>query len=504
MFVCLHALLLLSVTVCAENSTLKYATSFLKRFGYLNASSNAISSIDMALVEFQERYNLPVTGTLNTDTMNMMNKPRCSVGDNNYAIHSKWNKTTLSWYFPQAVSNPVYIHLAEDAFVRWEKISNLKFKRVIIPSSKPDITITVVSNNHSFRASCQGTSKCPFNFDGPGKVLAHAYYPGVNDCIEIHLDANERWYAGNGAAPDGEANFLAVLLHEIGHTLGLEHSNSDSSIMYPWYQQDVTSFGDDDKKAMSRLYGQTEAPTSMSTAPVTQTTLSKNRIYLPTTPAINNICLLQYPDFMFLATSPQFPNYRMYVGSDKYLWKFDLNEMRLPQHPELITDYLPKELRFTQVSHVFQNSEGHLITVSNNRYYDASFPNLQLQKSFMFPSIPTRTKINALFQTNSGQTYLLYNDNSYIEFNEAGDVLNRGPINDLFPGIPNKITSAFRYTDGFIYFFQNNTYYKYSEYTRKVVAVGTFSWGLFGIPCPEDGLLKQLKTLLNKIVTIYE
>uniref|UniRef100_A0A6P7FCS0 Matrilysin-like n=1 Tax=Diabrotica virgifera virgifera TaxID=50390 RepID=A0A6P7FCS0_DIAVI len=380
MLVCLHVLLLLSVSVCAENSTLESASSFLKRFGYLNTSSNAISSIDMVLVEFQERYNLPVTGKLNNDTMNMiMNKPRCSVGDNNYAIHSKWNKTTLSWYFPQAVSNPVYIHLAEDAFVRWEKISNLKFKRVIIPSSKPDITITVVpnyihraedafvrrgkisnlkfkrviipsskpdititvvpnnhnfripsskpdititvvSNNHSFRASCQGTSKCPFNFDGPGKVLAHAYYPGVNDCIEIHLDANERWYAGNGRAPDGEANFLAVL----------EHSNSDLAILYPWYQQDVISFGDDDKKAMSMLYGQTEAPTSMSTAPVTQTTLSKNRIYLPTTPAIKNICLLQYPDFMFLATSPQFPNYRMYVGSDKYLWKFDLNEMRLP------------------------------------------------------------------------------------------------------------------------------------------------------------------------------
>ncbi|CAG9833643.1 unnamed protein product [Diabrotica balteata] len=237
-------------------------------------------------------------------------------------------------------------------------------------------------------------------------------------------------------------------------------------------------FGDDDKKAMSILYGPKTTPSYIPpTTPVphnknhmSKTSTIKHRTSLPTTtttPALQNIlCLIPYPDFMFLATSPQFPNYRMYVGYGPYIWKFDLNEMRLPKHPELITDYLPKELRSAHVSHVFQNSEGHLVTIRNNQYYAASFPNLKIQKRFMFPSIPARTKINALFQTNSGQTYLLYNDDSYIEFNEAGDVLNRGPMNYLLPGLPDTITSAFRYTDGFIYFFQNNTYYKYSEYTR--------------------------------------
>ncbi|XP_072400550.1 matrix metalloproteinase-24-like [Diabrotica undecimpunctata] len=186
----------------------------------------------MALVECQERYNLPVTGILNNDTMNMMmNEPLYSVGDNNCAIHSKWNKTNLRWYFPKAISNPDYINLAAETFARWEKISNLKFKQVIIPSPKPDITITVVPDNPNFRASCQGNSKCSFNFDGPGKILAHAYYPSANgECTEIHLDANEPWYVGNGRAPDGKANFFAVLMHEIDHSLGLEHSNIDSYV----------------------------------------------------------------------------------------------------------------------------------------------------------------------------------------------------------------------------------------------------------------------------------
>ncbi|XP_072392285.1 matrix metalloproteinase-2-like [Diabrotica undecimpunctata] len=286
----------------------------------------------MALVAFQEKYNLPVTGTLNNDTINMMmNKPRCSVGDNNYAIRSKWNKTTLRWYFPQAISNPDYINLAAEAFARWETISNLKFQQVIIPSPRPDITITVVPDTHNFRASCQGTSKCSFNFDGPGKVLAHAYFPSAHgECTEIHLDVSERWYVGNGSAPNGEVNFLAVLMHEIGHSLGLAHSTIDSSIMYPWYQQDVPPFGDDDKKAMSILYGPKTIPSYIPTTTavtLAQTPLShnknhmsktstiKHRTSLPTTtttPAIQNIlCLIPYPDFMFLATSPQFPNYRI-------------------------------------------------------------------------------------------------------------------------------------------------------------------------------------------------
>ncbi|XP_072375202.1 matrilysin-like [Diabrotica undecimpunctata] len=187
------------------------------------------------------------------------------------------------------INNFVY----SEAFARWEKISNLKFTRVIIPSSKPDITITVVSNNHNFRASCQGTSKCSFNFDGPGKVLAHAYYPSANgECTEIHLDANERWYVGNDRAPHGEVNFLAVLMHEIGHSLGLEHSTSDSSIMYAWYHQDVPNFGEDDKKAMSMLYGPKTVPSyipSTSTTPVTQArTISQTRSNLPKTPALTN------------------------------------------------------------------------------------------------------------------------------------------------------------------------------------------------------------------------
>ncbi|CAH1106817.1 unnamed protein product [Psylliodes chrysocephalus] len=108
----------------------------------------------------------------------------------------------------------------------------------------------------------------------------------------------------------------------------------------------------------------------------------------------------------------------------------------------------------------------HQDTISKQIVYVVTFPNLNIQHSFNLP-IKNVKVINALFQTNSGQIYLLYNHNIYIEFNEPGEILNRERTRDLFPGIPEHLTSAFRYIDGHIYFFYRNTYYKYSEYTKN-------------------------------------
>ncbi|CAG9818941.1 unnamed protein product [Phaedon cochleariae] len=269
------------------------------------------------------------------------------------------------------------------AFDRWEEISNLKFENVQNPyRKKPDITITVIRKNHNFRADCQGTSKCPHNFDGPGKVLAHAYFPNENNkCVEIHLDAEEKWYLGNSTSPDGQTNLLMVLIHEIGHALGLGHSGVNTAIMYPWYQASPASFDIDDKRAIEYLYGQKTENYQPTTTSTTQTTESQKPISQHTSTTASSVssnephnvdvtsttskpqitptrlCDIQVPDFMFLATAPQFQNYRMYVGYNRFLWKFDLNDMRIPPQPELLDDYLPEDLKSSRVSHVFQNSD---------------------------------------------------------------------------------------------------------------------------------------------------
>jgi hypothetical protein len=82
-------------------------------------------------------------------------------------------------------------------------------------------------------------------FDGAGNVLAHAFFPPPNSgelAGDVLLDEDETWQEGF-AGPGFD--LLTVLVHEIGHSLGLRHTAVPNSTMNPFYPTPNTPMADD-------------------------------------------------------------------------------------------------------------------------------------------------------------------------------------------------------------------------------------------------------------------
>ena len=142
----------------------------------------------------------------------------------------------------------------EKAFHAWAQYSRLKFKRVY--DSSADIIIAFGSYYHGDRHP----------FDGPGNILAHAYYPYEENAFggDIHFDNDENWKENATSMNEG-VDFLTVLVHELGHSLGLAHSFVYSSLMFPYYKGTTPAQLDyDDILAMYQLYSKYRKNVSMT------------------------------------------------------------------------------------------------------------------------------------------------------------------------------------------------------------------------------------------------
>lgn len=148
------------------------------------------------------------------------------------------------------------IRRAADA---WAGVAQLSFSESSLRKLRRQIEIWAAAGDHG-----DG-----FPFDGRGGVLAHTFYPPPNaETIagDIHLDLDEPWKLG------ADVDLFSVVLHELGHALGLGHNDDPASVMYPYYRR-LQNLAAADIREIRRLYAAREtappAPPANPGAPQT-------------------------------------------------------------------------------------------------------------------------------------------------------------------------------------------------------------------------------------------
>ncbi|RNA10331.1 matrix metallo ase-19, partial [Brachionus plicatilis] len=448
------------------------AIDYLSKYGYIRESKGslmsgpaAISSSNNVLKDtlrrFQLIHGLPVTGILDEITKKKMSSPRCSLPDfrpggnvASFKAASKWKKKDLTF----AVLNENQElrgqtrRIMSEALKHWSDVSGLTFRETH-QNSNPDLKIKFGSRHH-------GDS---YPFDGPGGVLAHAFFPEEG---QIHFDEDETF---TDRKKDG-TDLKIIAVHEFGHALGLEHSLEQGAVMNPYYQGYDPNFklGKDDVHGIQFLYGKPNAykPTTIRTTP--RTTTKRPIITRPpiatTKPHIN-----KYWDFLpchlekqAVFLGPDWSTVYAILDDDHGFYKFDLGS-RSWKKESLSRVYrgLPSEAR------------GGLIDDKGIIWFFHDIKIYAYRRSQLLPGFPK--KIDDFLYPKHPYAAAYKNKKIYLFKNwllyeldvENLKIKNIHRTSTIFDGLSMHVDASFRY-NGYQYFFNNEKMYKFDERLNRM------------------------------------
>ncbi|XP_060892762.1 matrix metalloproteinase-15-like [Labrus mixtus] len=290
----LFSLILCSTTADVPEEEGFSGEAWLRKYGYLSQASRQMSTmqsaqfLSKAIGDMQRFYGLQVTGEMDSATVAAMRRPRCGLPDRKaseivegarkkrYTLTGQqWKKDHITYsimkqQIPSSLGEERTYEAIRRAFDVWRRVTPLTFEElpaennISINGSQTELADILLL----FASGFHGDMSL---FDGEAGSLAHAYYPGPGIGGDTHFDADEPWTLDN-TNREGVDLFL-VAVHELGHALGLEHSDNPSAIMAPFYEWTHThnfTLHEDDIRGIQHIYGPpllTDAPPTSPPAP---------------------------------------------------------------------------------------------------------------------------------------------------------------------------------------------------------------------------------------------
>ncbi|XP_023340378.1 matrix metalloproteinase-16 isoform X2 [Eurytemora carolleeae] len=343
------------------------------------------------------------------------------------------------------------------AFDTWSRVTDLKFEEK--KSGKVHIEIR-------FERRAHGDDDA---FDGEGGTLAHAFFPVFGG--DAHFDEEEDWTVDT---PSG-TSLLMSAAHELGHSLGLSHSNDRSALMAPFYrgyEKDV-SLSSDDIEGIEALYGEktkNSVETAVNAIEPRQREETTRRSFFPdppsppstTQPSVDNRGLCERGKIDTMVT---LQNGTTYAFLGREYWRLTESSIA-PGYPRRISEDwagLPSDL-----DAAFTWTNGRTYFFKGSRYWrftdgtlDTEYPK---DMSAGFSGIPEN--VDAAFVWPVNNKIYFFKGSQYWKFDPEGVP----PVADSYPrpidnwsGIPNNLDAAVQYSNGKVYFFKNGKYYRWDD-----------------------------------------
>uniref|UniRef100_A0A7N8WXL7 interstitial collagenase n=1 Tax=Mastacembelus armatus TaxID=205130 RepID=A0A7N8WXL7_9TELE len=434
-----------------------FAENYLKKFFNLTEESGpsvrrGISPVSKKLSEMQKFFGLQITGTLDSDTLAVMKKPRCGVPDGTVARFStfennlKWQKNSLTYrienYTPDMSMSEVDDSI-EKALQVWAKVTPLRFTRLY--SGTADIMISFGGREHGDF----------YPFDGPDGTLAHAFAPGVNIGGDAHFDEDETFTFRSNA---GYVLFM-VAAHEFGHSLGLSHSGDPGALMYPVY-----TYKNPDTFILPRDdFHLNKIPKQHHDLVATEFDYPE-----PTAPTTPDAC-----DSTMVLDAVTTLRGEMFFFKDSFFWRSS-PQSNTPMQ-SLITNFWPEAPVNIDAAYESEELDSVLLFKDNRVWafngYDLVRGYPKSITSFGLPK--TVKKVDAaLYDAETGKT-LFFVGNSYYRYDEATKKMDRGfpkRVDETFSGMNGKVTAAFQFR-GITYLYSGPQMFEYSLSSGRLYRV---------------------------------
>lgn len=251
-----------AIAVGDANPGIKEVQNYLKHFGYLRVGDQYTeSTLDQttstALSVYQVYQNVTKTGVLDAQTKEVIRRNRCGLNDlldplGFSTVAQGWKRRNLSYTFGVLPARNVNADAARAAVRRAFEVW---------AATGLGLSFTLIQGNESPDIFVEWRQANDPDYNLADNTIAHADFPlgSVSSFsktlpLPIHYDDEQVSWADGAVA--NAFDIQTVAIHEIGHILGLQHSDVRGAIMWPYVGTNFTQrqLHADDIAGVTKLY----------------------------------------------------------------------------------------------------------------------------------------------------------------------------------------------------------------------------------------------------------